>query len=220
MAISPIVSPAHPSIRHLSCALLHPSTPSCLHAALTHHLTTFPSFLKFFTLLFAVFSLPRYQSFVVRPGVELSRLALRALRTAAFVTAAIGTSWGSVCLFQHLLSRNRLPTARWFLGGALGGCWAFLVRDEGRSQFMYSVRLSLHTAWKVGVKKGLWKGVRGGEVGLFVLALAAVGVVYEVDRDAVRGSVTRKGVRWLRGDERENGGKKRKNKENENENEK
>jgi hypothetical protein len=64
---------------------------------------------------------------------------------------------------------------------------------------MYSVRLSLQTAWKVGVKKGLWKGVPGGEVGLFVLALAAVGAVYEVDREAVRGSVVRKGVRWLRG---------------------
>lgn len=101
--------------------------------------------------------------------------------------------------------------ARWFLGGALGGCWAFLMRREGRAQFMYSVRLSLDSAWKVGVKRGLWKGVRGGEVGLFVLGLAAVGAVYEVDREAVRGSMVRRGVGWLRG-ENEN--------ENENENDK
>lgn len=64
---------------------------------------------------------------------------------------------------------------------------------------MYSVRLSLDSAWKVGVKRGLWKGVGGGEVGLFVLGLAAIGAVYEIDREAVRGSMVRKGVGWLRG---------------------
>lgn len=65
---------------------------------------------------------------------------------------------------------------------------------------MYSIRLSLDSAWKVGVKRGLWKGVKGGEVGLFVLGLAALGAVYEVDQEAVRGGLVRRGVGWLRGD--------------------
>lgn len=65
---------------------------------------------------------------------------------------------------------------------------------------MYSVRLSLDSAWKVGVKHKLWRGVSGGEVGVFVLGLAALGAVYEVDREAVRGGAVRRGVGWLRGE--------------------
>lgn len=65
---------------------------------------------------------------------------------------------------------------------------------------MYSVRLSLDSAWKVGVKRKLWRGVRGGEVGLFVLGLAALGAVYEVDKEAVRGGLVRKAVGFLRGE--------------------
>lgn len=50
--------------------------------------------------------------------------------------------------------------------------------------------------------------MRAGEVGVFVLGLAALGAVYEVDRGAVRGKVIRSGVGWLRGgEEEEEGGK-------------
>lgn len=83
---------------------------------------------------------------------------------------------------------------------------------------MYSVRLSLDSVWNVGVKRGWWRGVRGGEVGLFVLGLAALGAVYEVDREAVRGGMVRKGVGWLRGEVEDGKGKGKEN-ENENENE-
>lgn len=65
---------------------------------------------------------------------------------------------------------------------------------------MYSVRLSLDSAWKVGVKRGFWKGIKGGEVGLFVLGLAALGAVYEVNKEAVRGGLVRKGVGFLKGE--------------------
>ena len=51
--------------------------------------------------------------------------------------------------------------------------------------------------WKVGRKRGWWRGVKGGDVALFVVGLAVVEGVFEVRPRAVGG--VGKGVAWLRG---------------------
>ncbi|KAL8925419.1 MAG: hypothetical protein Q9208_003511 [Pyrenodesmia sp. 3 TL-2023] len=199
-SIAPITDPAHPSIPHLSCALLHPRNPSCSSTFLTYIVTAFPPLAKFFAIIFALFSLPRYKAFLSSPAKELNSLAKRILRMTLFITMAIGTSWGSICLFANLLPRNFLPTQRWFLGGFLGGLWGFVERKGGRANFLYSVRLSIDSAWKVGKKRGWWKGVRGGDLGVFVAGLMVINAVYERDAAAVQGSLVRKGLGFLRGE--------------------
>lgn len=205
-SISPITDPAHPSIPHLSCALLHPSTPSCSKTFLTYILTAFPPLAKFFTLIFTLLSLPRFKAYLASPIKELNSLAKRILRMTLFITMAIGTSWGSICLFANYLPRKFLPTKRWFFGGFLGGLWAFLERKGGRANFLYSVRLSLDSGWKVGRKRGWWRGVKGGDLAVFVAGLALVNVVFERDRGAVEGEMVRRGVGFLRGEELIGGG--------------
>ncbi|KAI4106822.1 MAG: hypothetical protein LQ339_002794 [Xanthoria mediterranea] len=199
-SISPITSPAHPSIPHLSCALLHPSNPSCSKTFLTYVLTAFPPLAKFFTLVFTVFSLPRYRSYLSSPFKEVNMLAKRVLRMTLFITMAIGTSWGSICFFANAFPRHFLPTQRWFLGGFLGGLWGFLERKGGRSNFLYSVRMSIDSTWKVGKKRGWWSGIKGGDLGVFVMGLMVINMVYEKDARAVQGSMVRKGLGFLRGE--------------------
>ena len=156
---------------------------------------------KFFTLIFALFAIPRYKNFFSTPIQELNSLAKRVLRMSAFLTGAIGTAWGSICLFAHLLPRTVLPQARWFWGGFLAGLFAILERKGGRGNFLYSVRLSIDSFWKVGKRRGWWKGFTGGDVWLFVLGLGVLNTIYEKDREAVRGGGVRMGVGWLRGEE-------------------
>jgi hypothetical protein len=200
LSISPITSPATPTIENLSCALLHPNDPSCLRTYITFFIRAFPGVARFFTIIFGAFSLLRIKAFIKTPIPAFNRLARMILRMTLFVTGAIGTAWGSICLFQHLLPRNLLPTQRWFLGGALGGTWAFLERKTGRSNFLYSTRLSIDSLWKVGVKRGWWKGVRNGDVLVFVGSLALMQAIYEVDPKAVNGAAVRKALGMLRGD--------------------
>ena len=119
---------------------------------------------------------------------------------ALFVTGAIGTSWGSICFFNNYLPKNVLPTQRWFLGGFLGGMWAFVARQKERGNYLYSVRLSLDSLWKVGKKRGWWKGITNGDVLLFVGSLALLNVVYEMKPEAVQGAMLRKGMGVLRGE--------------------
>ena len=173
-SISPITSPAHPAIKSLSCALLHPQDPSCLRTYVQFWIQAFPKVARFFTIVFAALSIASYKAFLNSPVAAVNSLAKRILRMSLFISGAIGTSWGSICLFTNILPRSFLPTQRWFLGGFLGGMWAFLQRKGGRGDFLYSARMSLDSLWKVGVKRGWWRGIKNGDVLLFVLSLATV----------------------------------------------
>ena len=197
-AVAPITSPAHPSIKNISCAVLHPQEPSCLRTYVIFFLRAFPSLAKFFTLVLALFDLVRYQAYLIDPIKQLDWLSRSVLRTTAFVTGAIGTSWGSICLFQSLFSRTFLPTQRWFLGGFLGGMWAFFHRERGHSQFTYSLRLSLDSLWKVGVKRKWWKSRGSGDVFLVAASLVVLNSVHELRPDAIQSSMVRKGVAFAK----------------------
>ena len=199
-AIAPITSPAHPSIKNISCAVLHPQEPSCLRTYVTFFLKAFPSLAKFFALFLALFDIPRYQAYLNDPIKQLDRLSRSVLRMTAFVTGAIGTSWGSICLFQSLFSRTFLPTQRWFLGGFLGGLWAFIHRENGHAQFMYSLRLSLDSLWNVGVKRRWWKSHGSGDVFLVAASLVLLNSVHELRPNAIHSGMIRKGVAFAKGE--------------------
>lgn len=199
-SIAPITGSAHPLIQHTSCALLHPSDPSCARTYLKYFLSAFPTTARFFTAFYGAFALLSYKAFLANPTQALNRLASRILRMTLFITGAIGTSWGSICLFANYLPKGFLSTQRWFLGGFLGGMWAYVARKGERSNFLYCARLSIDSLWKVGVKHGWWKGFESGDVFVFVASLALLNVVYEARPRAVRGSVVRKGLGVVRGD--------------------
>jgi hypothetical protein len=199
-SISPISSPAHPAIKSLSCALLHPQDPSCLRTYVQYWIQAFPKVARLFTVYFTAMSLTRYRTFLDSPISAVNNLAKSILRMSLFISGAVGTCWGSVCLFQNILPRTFLPTQRWFLGGFLGGLWSFLERKNGRANFLYTLRMSIDSLWKVGTKRGWWKGIKNGDVLLFVLSLATVNVLYEVSPRTVNSGVARKGLGVLRGE--------------------
>ena len=78
--------------------------------------------------------------------------------------------------------------------------WGFVDRKGGKGHFLYSVRMSIDSLWKVGVKRGLWKGFEGGDVAVFVAGFAVLNVVFEKKR-TVLGTGLGKGVGWLRGED-------------------
>ncbi|SMY21391.1 unnamed protein product [Zymoseptoria tritici ST99CH_1A5] len=198
--LAPITAPAHPGTKHTSCAILHPHDPSCARTYLKYWITAFPAIAKFFTLFYGAFALLGYKSLIAAPAPFLNRVSKRILAMSIFVAGSIGTSWGSICLFHTFLPRTTLPTQRWFLGGFLGGMWAFVARHRERANFMYSLRMSMDSLWKVGKKHGWWRGVKNGDVLVFVASLALVDFVYEKNPGAVQGKVIRKGMGMLRGD--------------------
>jgi hypothetical protein len=179
---------------------LHPHDPSCLRTYVTYWIRVFPRLTKFFFILFSVLSIPKYKSFYNRPISTLDSLARRVLRMSTFIAGSIGSSWAAICLFQSVLPRHVLPTQRFFIGGFLGGLWSYLERETGRGNFLYSARASMDSLWKVGRKRGWWKGVKGGDVWVFVCSLALINAVYTRDMEAVSSGLIRRGVSGLRGE--------------------
>ena len=58
----------------------------------------------------------------------------------------------------------------------------------------------MDSLWKVGKKRGWWKGVKGGDVWIFVVSLIAIEMVYERDGRALRSGVLRKMICGMRGE--------------------
>lgn len=186
--ISPITSRAHPGIQNLSCALLHPSDPSCFLPYLRHMLLSFPQVAQFFAKYYGAMSLLRINKMVKAPLASLNRLAESVLRTSIAVAGSIGASWGTICLFQIILPRAFIPQFRFFVGGLLGGLFALFDRTSaGHANSLYAARTSVDSLWKVGVKRRWWRGVKGGDVWVFVASLALINVVYDLGRDTKAG---------------------------------
>jgi hypothetical protein len=99
-----------------------------------------------------------------------------------------------------MLPKGFLATQRFFLGGMLGGVWGYVVRKQARGEFLYSLRLSLDSLWKVGRKRGWWRGIRGGDVWLFVVSLMVINLVYEKDGRSLRSGAVRRGISGMRGE--------------------
>ena len=80
---------------------------------------------------------------------------------------------------------------------------ASVRRGTSRAAFMYTARLALVSLWKAGVKRGWWRGVKNGDVVLFVLGLAAMGAVWEAGGEmGVSEGYVRKGLEILKGAKR------------------
>ncbi|KIW66919.1 hypothetical protein PV04_06202 [Phialophora macrospora] len=200
--ISPITSRAHPGIQNLSCALIHPSDPSCFLAYLRQMLLSFPQIAKLFTKYYGALSLLRFKKVLEAPVASLNRLSESILRSTIAVAGSIGAAWGTICLFQIILPRAFLPKFRFFLGGVLGGLFQLFDRTGvGHANSLYAARMSVDSLWKVGVKHRWWKGIKGGDVWVFVAALALVNVVYDMGKDTPAGQDRALGlIKVLRGE--------------------
>jgi len=197
--ISPVISPAHPTIKSLQCALLHPDEPSCLKAYIHCWASELPRIAKLLTALYCLAWVPRYKKFTANPMAAIVKISTSAALTSMFITGSIGTVWAFSCLLQRSLPRTFFPKGRFWMAGMMGGLWALADKDSGRVNFLYSFRIGLVSAWKVLVKKGLVRPIKNGDVLLFVLALMSINYVYDRDAAAVSGGPARKVLASLRG---------------------
>ncbi|KAI2406090.1 hypothetical protein LOZ41_006509, partial [Ophidiomyces ophidiicola] len=200
-SISPITSPAHPAVASLSCALLHPKTPSCLTAFLQQNLLSIPPIARTVSKVLLALSLFGFKTLLLHPLSSINVLSRKILSVTAVLTASLGAAWGSICFFNSILPRSMLRTQRFYLSGALAGVpFMFSGAPGARSHFLYFFRLAVSSAWRAGVKRGLWRGWTGGELWVLAVSWAVMGAVLESNPGSMTGSGFRKAMAWIRGD--------------------
>ena len=199
--IDPITSRAHPAIQHLSCALLHPSETSCFTPFLRQILLSFRSIGKVMAMYYGAFSILRIRKAFKQPIDFIAQLVQQVLKVTVVVVGSIAGAWGSICFFNNFLPKSFLPKFRFFLGGAISGCLAIIDQSPtGHENAMYVTRMSIDSLWKVGVKHRWWRGVKGGDVYIFVVALAALNMLYDGQRPVFAQERTMSVIKLLRGD--------------------
>lgn len=199
--IAPITSRAHPALQHLSCALIHPAETSCFTPFLRQILLSMGSVGRFFTMYYGAFSLLRIRRLFKDPLSFFTKLAMQILRVTVVVCGSVAGSWGSICFFNNYLPKSFIPEFRFFLGATISSSIAIIDRSPtGHENAMYTTRLSLDSLWKVGRKRGWWRGVKGGDVGIFVVALAVFSVLWDSQRKVFAKDGSMVLVRLLRGD--------------------
>ncbi|EAU34908.1 conserved hypothetical protein [Aspergillus terreus NIH2624] len=198
-SISPITGPAHPSIQSLSCALMHPSNPSCGTAFLHHILLTVPPLARMLATATLAISALKFKSFMAQPITTANKVSKQIISLTAVLSSSAGLAWGSLCLWNALLPRKMLPTKRFYLSGALAGV-PFAVLTHSRSMYLAIFRAAVDSAWKTGVKRRRWTGWKGGDLMIVVLSWALAGAILESRPAAVEGAGVRKSLAWMRGD--------------------
>ena len=118
-----------------------------------------------------------------------------------FLSAVVPLPETPLWLIVNSLPKNFIPEFRFFLGAAVSSGIAIVDRSAtGHENAMYTTRLSLDSLWKVGRKRGWWKGVRGGDVGMFVVALAVFSILFDAQRSLFAKDSSMLLIRLLRGD--------------------
>ncbi|OLL26741.1 hypothetical protein NEOLI_000668 [Neolecta irregularis DAH-3] len=197
--ISPILNLAHPSITYLSCASLHPDNPSCTKTLLEFCARQLVPVSKFMFVFYTCLGLLRYERVKKDPLSFIMLTAQKIAGVSAFVTFGFGTCWASVCAFQRILPDNFLPRWRFHLAGFIGGLFAFLDREHGKSRVDSLVRLSLASSWKIVEKRHKKINLKHVDVYLFAASLGIIMALFQSSPSAFSDSLTRKSLNVLCG---------------------
>lgn len=95
------------------------------------------------------------------PETAVSSALSSTITSAASLSLSIGTAWSTICLFQHYLPNNFIPTKRFYLQGFLAGLWSYILPVQRATDLgMYTARMAIQTAWDVGVIQRKWRNRR------------------------------------------------------------
>lgn len=216
--VKQVIIRAHPAISTLTGALLHPTEPSQFRALANIVLKQYTTIGKY------VFALYLIKSFLVKrvvsqiepeaerdgqkeqptstqKAISQLRLLLATMfntwRTTTFIVLTTVSSWAGIEFAQALLSNKFIPVYRYKVIGFLSGLWAIFDKVSGRGRYIYAVRASILSYWRVLVKEKRVKPIRNGDVYIFALSFGVIMSLFELSPGSVSGPAVRKALSWV-----------------------
>ncbi|KAK9448661.1 uncharacterized protein V1518DRAFT_417847 [Limtongia smithiae] len=191
--IDPLVSQAHPGIKNLSCAILHPNERSCMD-------NFSKSFSKEFVWLSKYVGVAYAAAFYDQIKIALSskrgilELALGFVRANAVATMMSTTIWSGLCVSQFLISNRFIPKNRIKVIGFVAGLWAYLLPTGGGSKAPYIsvARMAAESYWKSLVKHGRVFLIPHGDVLVFAASFAVIMALFDQSPASIESSAMKK----------------------------
>ncbi|KAI8319011.1 hypothetical protein GQ54DRAFT_56256 [Martensiomyces pterosporus] len=165
----------------VTCGILHPQTPSCTKGALYIMFNILPLALRIYTPLnAAVLVLFKRGRLMQDPKGVLLKLAKSSIRSSIFLSILITSIINGSCTMRALLGRETY--IGYVIMGLVGGLSVLIEAPSRRIELaMYCFLRALESGWDVGVKYGVWRNVRHGEVALFSAAMGILMSIYQND---------------------------------------
>ncbi|KAK9474038.1 uncharacterized protein V1510DRAFT_401927 [Dipodascopsis tothii] len=197
--IGPIVSQAHPGLKHLSCALLHPFEESCMQNFVSFAANQFVTLSKYIVPFYAATAIFKLDSFQKRPSESWKKLAESMIRSNVFLTMSTATAWAGLCFSQNFLPNKVAPMYRVKIIGFIAGLWAAVDSSGGRLKYVPAARSAFEAYWKVLKKTGRVRPLKHGEIIVFALSLSAIVVSFNRQPRSVHFSIFRKALCYASG---------------------
>ncbi|KAK7204194.1 hypothetical protein BZA70DRAFT_290742 [Myxozyma melibiosi] len=199
-SIDPIVSQAHPGIKNLSCALMHPMEQSC-SASYVKSLSR--QYLQFARYILPFFTAKTLLS-VRHADMNLTKLKLMEMARSAtklnlFLTMVSSTIWSGLCSSQFLISNNVLPTSRMKVIGFVAGLWAYIYNSGGKQQYISVARMATESYWKSLVKHNKVRTIPNGDVLVFAGSFAVIMSLYDRSSGSVESGLIKKVLQLVSG---------------------
>ncbi|KAK6505901.1 hypothetical protein TWF506_010835 [Arthrobotrys conoides] len=193
---------AHPAIRHLSCAISHPKSVSCYGAWFSYFLRQFQKNAKVFFVFYSISFLSNIRSFRGSLLAAISEVIPNTIRTSAFATLSVATSWSALCICQKVLPKKLLGPRIFYVSGFFGGLTALVDRTQSHLLFLDATRSALLSWWKTNRRpRCLWR-IPPPEILLFVASIATLNILYDLQPKSIASKGARELIEILRGSPR------------------
>lgn len=195
--VYPVLASAHPAIKTLSAALLHPDYRNEWKPFI---LTVRANFKKVLQLLLPLSLLTN----LVGRKLEIQDFAkslAAALRTTVFASLSTASAWASISSSQASVLSSIPPSIRLRSLGFLSGIWAFLDSAAGRTRFLYVVRLALLSQYNLATANGARPLFRHDSAVIIAIALAVSFGLFNVAPEAIGSGLARKVGQWMQSGE-------------------
>ncbi|KAJ2769946.1 hypothetical protein IWQ57_002883, partial [Coemansia nantahalensis] len=166
---------------YVACGMFHSHTTSCTHGLLSAALRSFPYAMRlhipFNTAVLVLFKHKQLRKDPVRAITELIRSTTQ---SSIFYSMMVTGNVNAPCILRKITGRD-IPL-NYVISGALGGMAVLIDRPGRRTELsMYCFLRALEALWALGVKRGVWRNIRHGEVALFSFAMAVLMAIYQND---------------------------------------
>ncbi|KAJ2455881.1 hypothetical protein EV183_000497 [Coemansia sp. RSA 2336] len=166
---------------HLACGILHPETAYCSRGVALAFMRGFPFAMKMYVPFNIAIQLIFKRGLVLKNPLNiLAKIMKSSARSSLFFSLMAVAITQGPCIFRALLGRD--TPAGYIVGGILGGLAVLVELPSRRIELgMYCFLRGLQMAWDVGVKRGLWKNVKHGEVALLSVSMAVLMSIFQND---------------------------------------
>ncbi|KAI8873629.1 hypothetical protein GQ42DRAFT_160425 [Ramicandelaber brevisporus] len=189
---------AHPLLQHLTqympvgihhdylgCALEHPRTTSCFEGNAKRWLSTLPGIFKLYGTINLIILLVGYKRAMKNPLQSAGKWFVSSARSTTLLASIATGCFAVLCASRRTIGYDAFPA--YLLNGFVGGLFIFVEAPSRRTELgMYMLLRAIESQWDLGIKKGWWRAVKGGQLVYSALSVGVLMSLYQHDPSSIR----------------------------------